>query len=193
VPADPEKGYGWKRLFAEQLAIYYYEEFNLDIRILRFHNIYGHLSADGRIRRRICSGSWREGEQACSFCHIDNCLEWLVRVMDSSYVLTPNLGTDKLVDCNQFVGMVWDVSGKSLTKDHDLTKPQRSRDRKFSLAGSGWLGTLNLLESRDGTNTLIDLKRAYQARPIYSSQPDIDSQVSLSQAWALPLTTVFSK
>ena len=144
VPADPEKGYGWEKLFAEQLTTYYHEECGLDIRIVRFHNIYGPLGtydggrekAPAAICRKVAETMngesvevWGDGEQTRSFCHIDDCVEGLARIMDSGYVRPINLGTVELVTVNQLVDMVCDASGKSLTKKHDLTKPQGVRGR----------------------------------------------------------------
>ena len=165
VPADPEKGYGWEKLFAEQLATYYHEEFGLNIRIVRFHNIYGPLGtydggrekAPAAICRKVASAVsgtslevWGDGEQTRSFCYIDDCVDGLVRIMDSGFVLPLNLGTDELVTVNELVDMVCDASGKELTKEHDLTKPQgvRGRNSDNTLLGEiiGWVPQISLKE-----------------------------------------------
>ena len=90
VPADPEKGYGWEKLFAEQLTSYYHEECGLDVRIIRFHNIYGPLGtydggkekAPAAICRKVAMATdgsaievWGDGEQTRSFCYISDCVE----------------------------------------------------------------------------------------------------------------------
>jgi len=144
IPADPEKGYGWEKLFAEQLVTYYHEEFGLDIRIVRFHNIYGHMGtydggrekAPAAICRKVARAEngtsidiWGDGEQTRSFCHIDDCVEGLIRIMDSGFVRPLNFGTDELVTINELVDIVCDVSGKELSKNHDLSKPQGVRGR----------------------------------------------------------------
>lgn len=144
VPADPEKGYGWEKLFAEQLTSYYKEEFQLDIRMVRFHNIYGPLGtydggkekAPAAICRKVAQAQdnselevWGDGAQTRSFCYIDDCVEGLVRIMDSGYQDALNLGTDELVTINQLVDLVCAASGKNLTKRHDLSKPQGVRGR----------------------------------------------------------------
>lgn len=165
VPADPEKGYGWEKLFAEQLATYYHEEFGMDIRIVRFHNIYGPLGtydggrekAPAAICRKVACAEpgtdtevWGDGEQTRSFCYIDDCVIGLVHIMDSGYVLPLNLGTDELVTINELVDIVCDVSGKILTKVHDLTKPQgvRGRNSDNTLLGeiTGWVPQISLRE-----------------------------------------------
>ena len=144
VPADPEKGYGWEKLFAEQLTTYYNEECGLDVRIVRFHNIYGPLGtydggrekAPAAICRKVAlaeNGSgieiWGDGEQTRSFCYIDDCVEGLRRIMESGYTKPVNLGTDELVTINALVDAVCEAAGKNLRRDHDLTKPQGVRGR----------------------------------------------------------------
>ena len=144
VPADPEKGYGWEKLFAEQLTMYYHEECGLDTRIVRFHNIYGPLGtyeggkekAPAAICRKVAEAGyesvievWGDGEQTRSFCYVDDCVEGLIRIMDSGYIQPLNLGTDEIVTVNKLVALVVAASGKELTKKHDLTKPQGVRGR----------------------------------------------------------------
>ena len=144
VPADPEKGYGWEKLFAEQLTGYYHEECGLDTRIVRFHNIYGPLGtydggrekAPAAICRKValapdggCVEVWGDGLQTRSFCYIDDCIEGLRRIMESGYARPINLGRDELVTVNQLVDAACAAAGKELTRQHDLTKPQGVRGR----------------------------------------------------------------
>ena len=144
VPADPEKGYGWEKLFAEQLTSYYHEECGLDTRIVRFHNIYGPLGtydggrekAPAAICRKValapdggCVEVWGDGLQTRSFCYIDDCIEGLRRIMESGYAKPINLGRDELVTVNQLVDAACAAAGKELTRRHDLTKPQGVRGR----------------------------------------------------------------
>ncbi len=144
VPADPEKGYGWEKLFAEQMATYYHEEFKLDVRIVRFHNIYGPLGtydggrekAPAAVMRKVAAAEdgtgvevWGDGKQTRSFCYIDDCVEGLVRIMASGYAAPINLGTDELVTIDQLTDYACAAAGKRLTKRYDLTKPQGVRGR----------------------------------------------------------------
>ena len=186
IPADPEKGYGWEKLFAEQLATYYHEEFGLDVRIVRFHNIYGPLGtydggrekAPAAICRKVAEAEdgtsidiWGDGEQTRSFCHVDDCVDGLVRIMDSGHVEPLNLGTDELVTINELVDMVCDASGKTLTKKHDLTKPQgvRGRNSDNSLLRKiiGWEPQISLRDGLGRTYPWIwsELERDGRARP----------------------------
>lgn len=144
IPADPEKGYGWEKLFAEQLTRYYHEDYGLDARIVRFHNIYGPLGtyeggrekAPAAICRKVAEADdgaaievWGDGEQTRSFCYVDDCVEGLWRIMESGYTEPLNLGTDDLVTVNDLVDVVCEVAGKRLEKRHDLSKPQGVRGR----------------------------------------------------------------
>ena len=144
IPADPEKGYGWEKLFAEQLVQYYHEEFRLDTRIVRFHNIYGPLGtyeggrekAPAAICRKVAEledGTtievWGDGAQTRSFCFVNDCVEGLVRIMDSEFTKPLNLGTNELVTVNQLVDLVCRIARKDLIKRHDLSKPQGVRGR----------------------------------------------------------------
>ena len=144
VPADPEKGYGWEKLFAEQLTGYYHEECGLDVRIVRFHNIYGPLGvydggrekAPAAICRKValapdggCIEVWGDGLQTRSFCYIEDCIEGIRRIMESGYARPLNLGTDELVTVNDLVDAVCAAAGKELTRRHDLDRPQGVRGR----------------------------------------------------------------
>ena len=165
IPADPEKGYGWEKLFAEQLATYYHEEFGLSTRIVRFHNIYGPLGtydggrekAPAAICRKVAlalqDGSiavWGDGEQTRSFCYIDDCVEGLRRIMESDCVAPINLGSDEMVTVNELVAAVCEAAGKRLCAEHDLTQPQgvrgRNSDNSLLLKTLGWQPQTTLAE-----------------------------------------------
>lgn len=143
-PADPEAGYGWEKLFTEELCRYYFQDYKFATRIVRFHNVYGPLGtyeggkekAPAAISRKVALAKnggeievWGDGEQTRSFMYIDDCVEGLTRLMASNYREPLNLGTDELVTINGLVGMVSRIAGKSLTLKHDLTKPQGVRGR----------------------------------------------------------------
>lgn len=144
IPANPERGYGWEKLFAEQMMAYYQEEFKLDVRIIRFHNIYGPLGtyeggkekAPAALCRKVAlaeDGSsievWGDGQQTRSFCYITDCIKGLRRIMESGYTQPINLGSDELVTVNDLLDIVCAAAGKRLQRRHDMTKPQGVRGR----------------------------------------------------------------
>ena len=143
-PADPEPGYGWEKLFSEELCRYYQQDHGLETRIVRFHNVYGPLGtyeggkekAPAAISRKVALADdgdeieiWGDGNQTRSFMYIDDCVEGLVRLMNSSYSKPLNLGSSRMVTINELVDMTAAISGKRLSKRHDLTKPQGVRGR----------------------------------------------------------------
>jgi len=174
IPADPEKGYRWEKLFAEQLTTYYHEECGLDVRIVRFHNIYGPWGtydggkekAPAAICRKVAEAQngtsievWGDGEQTRSFCHVDDCVDGLVRLMDSGYHLPLNLGTEEIVTVNQLVESVIAVSGKELSMVHDLSKPQgvrgRNSDNQRLTEVLGWEPRITLRDGIEQTYSWI--------------------------------------
>jgi nucleoside-diphosphate-sugar epimerase len=143
-PADPEPGYGWEKLFTEELCRYYWQDYKFETRIVRFHNVYGPLGtyeggrekAPAAICRKIALAKdgdeievWGDGNQTRSFMYIDDCIEGLLRIMASDYREPLNLGTDRLVTINELVDIVAKIAGKNIKKKHDLTKPQGVRGR----------------------------------------------------------------
>ena len=143
-PAEPEEGYGTEKLFMEELCKYYYQDYNFETRIVRFHNVYGTLGtyeggkekAPAAICRKVALSLdggeievWGDGEQTRSFMYIDDCVEGIYRIMHSDYPHPLNLGTDELVTVNELVDLVAEVAGRHITKRHDLSKPQGVRGR----------------------------------------------------------------
>lgn len=143
-PADAEKGYGWEKLWAEQLCQYYREDYGLDTRIVRFHNVYGPFGtyeggkekAPAAISRKVAllqHGDeievWGDGQQTRSFMYVDDCVEGLVRLMASDYANPLNLGTEELISIDGLVDLVSKIAGKKLIKRHDINKPQGVRGR----------------------------------------------------------------
>jgi nucleoside-diphosphate-sugar epimerase len=143
-PADAEDGYGWEKLFMERQCRHYYEDYGLETRVVRFHNIYGELGTyDGgrekspaAICRKIALAEdgdaievWGDGEQTRSYCYVGDCVEGIYRLMRSDYRVPLNLGTDRLVTINHLVDLVAAVAGKRIHKRCDLSKPQGVRGR----------------------------------------------------------------
>ena len=135
-PADPEDGYGWEKLFSERQCRHYTEDYGLETRVVRFHNIFGPLGTyDGgrekspaAICRKIALVAdggeievWGDGEQTRSYCYIDDCVEGIYRLMQSDHREPLNLGTDRLISINELVALVSDAAGKTVRKRHNLT------------------------------------------------------------------------
>ena len=143
-PADAEKGYGWEKLWMEQLCQYFLEDYGLQTRVARFHNVYGPLGtydggrekAPAAISRKVALANdgdeievWGDGEQTRSFMYVDDCVDGIYRLTQSDHHEPLNLGSDELITINGLVDVICGVAGKSLVKKHDLSKPQGVRGR----------------------------------------------------------------
>ncbi|HLJ50808.1 MAG TPA: NAD-dependent epimerase/dehydratase family protein [Bryobacteraceae bacterium] len=143
-PADAEDGYGWEKLYTERICRHYREEFGLDTRVVRFHNIFGPLGTyDGgrekspaAICRKIALAApedtidvWGDGEQTRSYCYIDDCVEGLQLLMNSDHHEPINLGQDRMISINQLVDMIAAIAGKTIHKVYDCSRPQGVRGR----------------------------------------------------------------
>jgi GDP-D-mannose 3', 5'-epimerase len=129
-PAKPQDAYGWEKLISELLCGYYTEEYGIETRIVRFHNVYGPYGtydggrekAPAALCRKVAQAQpggsvevWGDGEQTRSFCYVDDCIEGIYRIMQSDHAEPLNLGTDHLVTIDELARIVIDISGK-----HDL-------------------------------------------------------------------------
>ena len=143
-PADAEDGYGWEKLYSERQCRHYWEDYGLETRVVRFHNIYGPLGTyDGgrekspaALCRKIALAEdggeievWGDGEQTRSFCYIDDCVEGIYRLMRSDHREPLNLGSDRLVTINEMIDIISAAAGKTVRRRHDLAKPQGVRGR----------------------------------------------------------------
>ena len=164
-PADPEPGYGWEKLFAEELCRYFRHDYGFETRIVRFHNVYGPLGtydggkekAPAAMCRKVALASnggeveiWGDGEQTRSFMYVDDCVEGLKRIMASDYHEPLNLGTPELVTINQLVQMVADAAGKKIKIRHNLSGPQGVRGRNSENSRTrrvlGWEPSIPLVQ-----------------------------------------------
>jgi GDP-D-mannose 3',5'-epimerase len=143
-PADAEDGYGWEKLYMERTCRHYSEDFGLETRIVRFHNIYGPLGTydGGREKspaamcRKVALAKqddtievWGDGLQTRSYCYVDDCVEGIYRLMRSDYREPLNMGQDRLISINGLVDLVAGIAHKTIHKSHDLSKPQGVRGR----------------------------------------------------------------
>lgn len=145
-PADPEDGYGWEKLFSERMCSHFFEDFNLDVRIVRLHNVYGPIGtyAGGRekapaaICRKIANAKlnnkeiidvWGDGEQTRSFMYIDDCIEGLLKIFFSNYSKPINLGSSEQVSINKLIDIVEKIANYKTKKNYQLDKPKGVRGR----------------------------------------------------------------
>jgi len=143
-PANPDTDYGWEKLFIEKSAAAYARDYNLEMRIARFHNIYGpegtydggREKAPAAICRKVAQAQkkddievWGDGKQSRSYCFIEDCCEGIYRLMQSDCDQVLNIGSDRLVSVDELVEIVAKIAGKDISKDYDLTKPQGVRGR----------------------------------------------------------------
>jgi nucleoside-diphosphate-sugar epimerase len=144
-PAQPQDAYGWEKLITERLCLHYRQEYGLDTRIVRFHNIFGPLGtyeggrekAPAALCRKVAVAKhtgdpvveiWGDGEQTRSFCYIDDCVTGLVKLMQSGYAEPLNLGQDRMVSINQLADMIAEIAGIRIVTKH-VPGPQGVRGR----------------------------------------------------------------
>jgi GDP-D-mannose 3',5'-epimerase len=144
-PAMPQDAYGWEKLVTERLCTHYREQYGIETRIVRFHNIFGPLGtwtggrekAPAAMCRKVAVAKltgnpeieiWGDGEQTRSFCYIDDCVVGIYKLMRSDYYEPLNLGQDRMVTINQLADMVADIAGIKIIKKH-VPGPQGVRGR----------------------------------------------------------------
>ena len=145
-PAMPEDGYGWEKLFGERMCRHFSEDYGLEVRIGRYHNIYGPFGtwdggrekAPAAICRKVIeaklSGAseieiWGDGKQTRSFMYIDDCIDGTMRLMESEIDQPLNIGSDQLVSINELVDLVESIAGVHLERKYILDAPQGVRGR----------------------------------------------------------------
>jgi GDP-D-mannose 3',5'-epimerase len=175
-PADPEDGYGWEKLFSERMARHFREDFGIETRIARYHNVYGpegtfeggREKAPAALSRKIAeaklSGNhtidvWGDGEQSRSFMYIDDCVRGTKEILAGDNVEPVNLGSSELVTINQMIGILEDIAGITVTKQHDLTAPQgvrgRNSDNTMFHEIYGWEPSISLRDGLEKTYAWI--------------------------------------
>lgn len=157
-PADPEPGYGTEKLFMEELCDYaHHTHGKTEIRVARFHNIYGPLGTyeGGRekspaaICRKIALAKdgdeievWGDGSQSRSYTYIDDCIEGIRRLMESDFWHPVNIGSEEVIKIRELVDLVAKIADKKIVKKYDVTKPQgvysRNSDNTLIKEKLGW-------------------------------------------------------
>ncbi len=174
-PADPDNEYGWEKLFSERVYQAYQQDYGLDIRIARFHNIFGPEGAynDGREKAPAALGRkvalaqdggeieiWGDGKQTRSFCYIDDCLEGFYQLMESGWKEPLNIGSDRLVTINELADIIIKISGKKLNQKYNLSAPQgvrgRNSDNTLCRKVLGWAPKVSLEEGLEKTYKWIE-------------------------------------
>ncbi len=186
-PADPDNEYGWEKIFSERVYAAYNVDYGLDVRVSRYHNIFGEKGtyyggrekAPAAICRKVAIAAlrgdkkitvWGDGEQTRSFCHVADCVEATYRLMESNHKEPLNIGSDEMVSINQLVDIVSSIEGIKLTKIHQKNQPQGVRGRNADLTlMKSVLGWKNQLTLEDG------LRRTY---PWIKSQVKSDGVTS---------------
>ena len=145
-PAQPEDGYGWEKLFSERMCRHFTEDYGLETRVARYHNVYGPLGtydggrekAPAALCRKVIQAKlkndqsidiWGDGEQTRSFMYIDDCIKGTKKLFDSNQTDVFNIGSEEQVSINQMVSIIEDFSGKNFTKNYQLDKPKGVRGR----------------------------------------------------------------
>jgi GDP-D-mannose 3',5'-epimerase len=184
-PANPDSEYGWEKLFSERLYLAYARNYGIQIRIARYHNIFGPEGSwnNGRekspaaICRKVASSMdggeieiWGDGNQTRSFLYIDECLEGTCRLMRSDWVGPVNIGSDEMVSINQLSFMAMEIAGKQLKIKHivgPLGVRGRNSDNRLIEERLNWRPKLRLREGLEITYSWID-------EQIQSSKSDLD-------------------
>lgn len=175
-PAFPQDAYGWEKLVTERLCTHYREDFGLQTRIVRFHNIFGPLGtwdggrekAPAAMCRKVAFAKltgqhtidiWGDGEQTRSFCYIDDCVVGIYKLMRSDFNQPLNLGQDRMVTINQLADIVSKIAGVKLAKNH-IPGPQgvrgRNSDNTLLRQTLDWEPELSLEEGLSRTYTWIE-------------------------------------
>jgi GDP-D-mannose 3', 5'-epimerase len=157
-PAQPQDAYGWEKLVGERLCTHYREDYGLETRIVRFHNIFGPFGtwdggrekAPAALYRKVAAAKltgdpvveiWGDGAQTRSFCYVSDCVAGIYRLMRSDYAEPLNLGQDRLVTIDDLADMIADVAGVDIVKKH-VDGPQgvrgRNSDNTRSREVLGW-------------------------------------------------------
>jgi nucleoside-diphosphate-sugar epimerase len=173
-PAAPDSEYGWEKLFSERLYLSYHRNYGIEVRIARFHNIFGPQGtwnggkekAPAAMCRKAAEAEdgtsievWGDGKQTRSFLYIDECVEAVIRLMNSDFTGPVNIGSEEMISINDFAQMAIDISGKKL-KINNITGPigvrGRNSDNKLLFEKLQWAPSLPLIDGMKKTYSWID-------------------------------------
>jgi nucleoside-diphosphate-sugar epimerase len=176
-PAMPEDGYGWEKLFSERMCTHFYEDFGLEVRIARYHNVYGpkgtwdggREKAPAALCRKVADAKysvekkieiWGDGEQTRSFTFIEDCIKGSILLMESNVRDPLNIGSSEMVSINSLVTIIEKIAGVSLSRTYDLSAPKgvrgRNSDNSQVVKKLGWEPQINLHEGLTKTYEWIE-------------------------------------
>ena len=171
-PAMAEDGYGWEKLFTERMCRHFHEDFGLETRVARYHNVYGPLGtyeggrekAPAALARKIASAVltgdrsieiWGDGEQTRSFMYIDDCVRGTRMITEGPYGPPVNLGSSELVSINHMVDILEEIAGVTVERRYNLSAPQgvrgRNSDNTQLRERYGWEPSVSLREGLERT------------------------------------------
>jgi len=172
-PAAPDSEYGWEKLFSERLYLAYNRNLGIDVKVARFHNIFGPQGtwmggkekAPAAMCRKVAEAKdgdsmevWGDGLQTRSFLYIDECLEGVRRLMQSNFTGPVNIGSDEMISINNFAQMAIQISGKDLTIKNiegPLGVRGRNSDNDLIYDRLGWRPSLKLIDGMSKTYNWI--------------------------------------
>lgn len=175
-PAQPEDGYGWEKLFTERMCRHFQEDYGLQTRVARFHNVYGpegtwdggREKAPAALCRKFAHASltgdldleiWGDGEQTRSFMYIDDCIRGILAIMHGDSAEPVNLGSAELVSINRMADLLEQISGTVVDRRYKLDAPQgvrgRNSDNTLFRSTYGWEPSISLYEGLERTYAWI--------------------------------------
>ena len=176
-PADPEDGYGWEKLFSERMCRHFTEDFGLETRVARYHNIYGPLGtfdggrekAPAALCRKIIMAKknnlksidvWGDGEQTRSFLYIDDCIKGTLDVFNSEKYDVFNIGSEEQVSINEMIDKIEEIADFKINRNYQMDKPKgvrgRSSDNTYVTKKLGWKSQHTLKEGLTKTYNWIE-------------------------------------
>jgi nucleoside-diphosphate-sugar epimerase len=186
-PAAPDSEYGWEKLFSERLYLAYHRNHNMNVRIARFHNIFGpqgtwmggREKAPAAMCRKVAQTRdggtievWGDGKQTRSFLYVDECVEGILRLVESNFTGPVNIGSEEMITINDFAKMVIDISGKSL-HINNIPGPTgvrgRNSDNRLIKEKLGWEPTQPLIEGMKKTYNWIKQQAAAKSQHCYTA------------------------
>ena len=183
-PAMPEDGYGWEKLFGERMCRHFFEDYGLDVKVARYHNIYGpngtydggREKAPAALCRKIINSNlnnekiidvWGNGEQTRSFLYIDDCVDATLKLFDSEHHGPINIGSEEQVSINEMIEKIEKISSNQVKKNYQLDKPQgvmgRNSDNTLIRSLLSWEPKFTLYQGLEKTYNWIlsDMKKKH--------------------------------